>query len=149
MKIQAEPSARLNPVGSHQTAKLVPVDPDINEEQAMLHLMNIEYEPTNVVQTRTMLEAASGWIDKRVRADNTLGNDTRKDPGSVNLLHRVLSDDELTTIEHKEALAFADMVKGFTNGGSANDPAAAAAAEIAEGIRQLTNDHETLHLTLA
>ncbi len=113
-----------------------------------VQLMHVQHYATNVVQRKVLFQTVSRWIDERIRADGELCADTRNDPGSVNLLHNILIDDEPTATDRDTALAFAALVERFASK-SPLDQVAIAALEIAEGIRYLANEHEVLHLTLA
>ena len=113
----------------------------------MHQLVNIQYHATDVVGRKELFETVRQWIDERIRTDDKLDADARNDPESVNLLHEILIGEEPTAIEREAALAFVDMVERFTSDGPV-DQIATAAVEIAEGIRQLANEYETLHLTL-
>lgn len=113
----------------------------------MLQLMHVQHHATNVVQRKVLFETVSRWINERIRADGELPAEARDDPGSLNLLHNILIGDEPMTTDREAARAFTALVKRFTGNGPV-DQVAIAALEIADGIEQLADDHDILHLTL-
>ena len=108
---------------------------------------HIQHHASSVILTKKEFETVSGWIDERIQAHGDLRAEERNDPGSVNLLHNILIDDQPTAVDHEAALDFTDMVERFTSN-SPVDLVATAALEIAKGIRYLANKREVLHLTL-
>ena len=113
----------------------------------MLHLMHIEYHPTDVVHTIHGLRAVARWLDTRIREDATLEPAERADPMTVNLLARLIADDQPpTTVEAGAVRKFGDIVERATEGEV--HETAQAAKEIALGMLTLAGQHDPVHMTL-
>ena len=105
-----------------------------------VQLMHVEHHASSVVLTKNGFETVSRWIDERIRADGGLRPEERNDPGTVNLHHNILIDDQPTAVDREAGVAFAAMVERFTGKKPAGE-VPAAALQVAEGIRYLANEH--------
>ena len=92
-------------------------------------------------------EGLSRWLDDQIRADTSLDAATRVDPATANLLHNVLIDDAPTRIDAEAAQRFAALVEHLADKSEEQRPAAAA-RELATGIRSLAENHDELALRL-
>jgi hypothetical protein len=113
----------------------------------MLHLMHIEFDPTDVAHPAAGFRAIAEWLDNRIRNDARLDAAERAAPRTVNLLANLVAHDEPPmTINADAVRKFAEIVSRATDGET--HETAQAANAIAEEILKLADRHDPVHLTL-
>ena len=114
-----------------------------------LHLMHINFHPTNCTLPAHTYRTISTLADIAIRGDKTLDPDYRAEPAQINVLHNVLiSDDEPFTTDRQAVERFAAVLESDAFRLAASTELAELAGEMAQGLRALAADHETLNLTL-